>query len=81
MTRKIMHLLHHDPSNTWHLDLGGTILATFNTKQEGISVGTRRGSELESAGELAQLVIHRADGSIQMEYIYGKATAATRSPK
>lgn len=70
--RTVYHLVHRGADGAWHLSrVGGGDVATFSTKQAGLQDGERRGHEHVQRGELAQLVVHRADGSIEKEFTYG----------
>jgi len=43
-------------------------LGSYDTKEQAEREGKKRGTELESRGLDAQLVVHRQDGSIETEW-------------
>lgn len=69
--RYVMHLVHRNADGRWHLQAKGRTIGAFDTKAEAEAAGTKRGRELQEVGQDAQLVVHRADGSIEHEYTYG----------
>ena len=70
--RIVYHLVHRNADDRWHLkEAGGDDIAAFDTKDQARQDGERRGREHVARGELAQLVVHRADGSIETEFTYG----------
>jgi uncharacterized protein DUF2188 len=71
MARAVMHLIHKNADNRWHLEQDGKELGAFDTKEEAETEGKRRGNESEGRGQDAQLVVHRQDGSIETEWTYG----------
>ena len=73
MDRTVYHLVHKNGDDRWHLNqVGGKGISSWGTKTEAVSEGERLGHEHQRRGELAQLVIHRQDGSIEKEYTYGE---------
>ena len=72
MERYVMHLVHLDHDDRWHLQHGDSVLGFFTTKSEAECAGTARGNKMREQGTLAQLVVHREDGSIEFEHTYGK---------
>lgn len=75
MNRKVYHLVHTSDDGNWHLKLAGVdgYIGSFTTKQRALE----RGRELGNAGEDAQLIVHREDGSIETEHTYGNDPART----
>jgi hypothetical protein len=71
MAREVMHLVHKNSDDRWHLEQDGKDLGSFATKQEAEEEGKKRGRALEAKGQDAQLVLHRQDGSIETEWTYG----------
>jgi hypothetical protein len=70
--RTVYHLVHRNADGRWHLSaVGGDDVASFATKEEARQDGERRGRQHVGRGELAQLVVHREDGSIETEFTYG----------
>jgi hypothetical protein len=71
--RIVYHLVHRNADDRWHLSQvgGDDDVAAFVTKDEGRQDGERRGRQHVNRGELAQLVVHREDGSIETEFTYG----------
>lgn len=69
--RTVIHLVHLNADNRWHLKDGDTLLGSFDTKDEALEEGKKRAHKLHSGGLNAQLVIHRQDGSIEGEHTYG----------
>jgi hypothetical protein len=72
MERYVMHLVHSDADEHWHLEQeGGDVIAAYETKAEAVVAGKQKGNAIEQKGDDAQLVIHREDGSVEVEYTYG----------
>lgn len=69
--RTVIHLVHLNADNRWHLKDGDQVLGSFDTKEEAMDEGKKRGHALQEKGQNAQLVIHRQDGSIETEHTYG----------
>jgi hypothetical protein len=71
--RAVYHLVHRNADSRWHLSRtgGDDDIASFDTKEQGRQDGERRGRAHLGRGELAQLVVHREDGSIETEFTYG----------
>lgn len=69
----VYHLVHRNADGKWHLShVGGDDdVASFTTKDDARQDGERRGRQHANRGELAQLVVHREDGSIETEFTYG----------
>jgi len=73
MARTVYHLVHKNADDRWHLSqVGGKDVSRWDTKAQALTEGERLGHEHLRRGELAQLVIHREDGSIEKEYTYGE---------
>lgn len=71
-SRVVYHLVNRNADDRWHLTvLGGDDVVAFATKEEARQEGERRGRQHVNRGELAQLVVHREDGSIETEFTYG----------
>lgn len=72
-SRTVYHLVHRNNDDKWHLSVVGcdSDVASFDTKEEARQEGERRGRQHGERGELAQLVVHRQDGSIETEFTYG----------
>lgn len=71
--RTVYHLTHANAEGKWHLKrVGGSPVGTYETKDEAKREGENLGHAHLKKGELAQLVIHRQDGSIEEEFTYGK---------
>jgi hypothetical protein len=71
MTRAVIHLVHKNADDKWHLESAGKQLGAFDTKGEAEQRGKELGHQLEGRGQNAQLVVHRKDGSIETEWTYG----------
>jgi hypothetical protein len=71
-SRYVMHLVHRNTDDRWHLQHLGRSIFAFDTKEQAIDAGQTRGHHLSEVGTNAQLVIHRQDGSIENEFIYGE---------
>lgn len=69
--RTVIHLVHLNSDNRWHLKDGDRVLASFDSKDEALQEGKKRGNDLHAKGTNAQLVVHRQDGSIETEHTYG----------
>lgn len=69
--RTVIHLVHLNADNRWHLKDGDTALGSFGTKDEALEEGKKRCHALHDKGQNAQLVVHRQDGSIETEHTYG----------
>lgn len=70
-TRVVLHLVHTNSDNRWHLKAEGQVVGSFDTKEEALEEGKKRGNALHGKGTNAQLVVHRQDGSIETEHTYG----------
>jgi hypothetical protein len=70
--RYVIHLVHRHADDKWHLQHLGRTIAAFETKEEAEGAGQTRAHRLWDVGTKSQLVIHRKDGSIEMEYTYGQ---------
>jgi hypothetical protein len=65
MARKVYRVL---PAGTlWELKHAGNVLYSHDNKDPVVS----RGQRTAKANEPSQLVVHRADGTIEYEYTYG----------
>ena len=71
MARTVYHLVHKNADNRWHLETGGKITDSFDTKEEALEAGKNLCNDLNDSGTLSQLVVHRQDGSIETEFTYG----------
>jgi hypothetical protein len=71
MARTVVHLVHKNADDKWHLESAGKDLGAFDTKQEAEERGKKVGHDLGAKGQDAQLVVHRQDGSIETEWTYG----------
>ena len=69
--RTVYHLVHKNADNRWHLETGSEIADSFDTKEEALEAGKDLCNKLNDSGTLAQLVVHRQDGSIETEFTYG----------
>ncbi|HSX60428.1 MAG TPA: DUF2188 domain-containing protein [Tahibacter sp.] len=71
--RTVYHLVHHNADSRWRLRIAGAEgdVATFDTKEDARQDGERRGRAHVARGELAQMIVHREDGSIETEFTYG----------
>jgi hypothetical protein len=75
----IMHIIHNESdlaarrdNNGWVLEAeGGERSETFATKEDAVKAGQDRGREREHRGQDSQLIVHRQDGSIEIEWSYG----------
>jgi hypothetical protein len=72
MARAVMHLVHKNVDDRWHLEQNGSDLGSYDTREQAESDGKLRGRQLEASGLDAQLVVHRKDGSIETEWTYGR---------
>ncbi|WP_313913796.1 DUF2188 domain-containing protein [Tahibacter sp.] len=71
--RTVYHLVHRNADSRWHLAVeNGKDVSDWTTKHEAEQEGERLGNAHQQRGELAQLIVHRQDGSIEREYTYGK---------
>lgn len=71
--RTVYHLVHRNTDSQWHLAVeNGKEVSAWATKHEAEQEGERLGGAHQQRGELAQLIVHRQDGSIEREYTYGK---------
>lgn len=77
MARAVVHLVHRQADDGWHLEQNGSDLGRYDTKESAEAEGRRRGRELEANGLNAQLIVHRKDGSIETEWTYGEDPRAT----
>jgi len=65
MARKIYHVV---PNGTnWQVKHNGQVLSNHYLKTEAVSAGQRAAK----ANQPSQLVVHKADGTIEYEYTYG----------
>lgn len=72
MKRHILHVVHAGADGRWHLNReGGSNEGSFDTKQAAVEAGRSRAKDVHTRGGLAQLVVHREDGSFETEYTYG----------
>lgn len=67
------HLTCRTPGD-WHLEQRGELLVRFDHKDDAIREAARRARQVEEA----QLVIHRADGTIERELRFGPADGRPR---
>ena len=70
MPRFVMHVVHGGMPGGWHIERDGKSLVAFNTMADAVIAGQLHGRKLASAGGSALLVLHREDGSIEIEYRY-----------
>lgn len=72
--RVVYHLVHRNHDGQWHLSIvdGQRDVGAFDTKDEARREGERLGRQHVEQGGMAQLVVHRQDGSIETEFTYGK---------
>lgn len=54
-------------SGDWEVKHEGVVLSRHNLKDNAVAEGTR----VAKANQPSQLVVHRADGTIEYEYTYG----------
>lgn len=74
MKRYVMHVVHTKADGRWHIHVEGESIATFDTKQQAVDDGKQRGDLLIRTGQrLAQLVVHRTDGTVDVVYTYGQS--------
>jgi hypothetical protein len=71
MARKVMHVVHKNAKGWILEEEGGSELGTFETKDEAIKAGQKRGRGSQQRAQDAQVIIHHQDGSIETEYTYG----------
>lgn len=72
MKRQVLHVVHAGADGRWHLNReGGSNEGSFDTKQSAVEAGRSRAKDVHTRGGLAQLVVHREDGSFETEYTYG----------
>lgn len=65
MARKQFHVV---PSGTnWQVKYSGDVLSTHKLKSDAVSAG----QNVAKANQPSQLVVHKADGTIEYEYTYG----------
>lgn len=54
----------------WALTEGGRTLKEFESKEDAVAAGRRAGHAAADAGQPSQLIIKKADGTIQTEHTY-----------
>lgn len=65
MSRKVFHVV---PNGTnWQVKHNGGVLTSHYTKEAAVE----KGRAYAKANEPSQLVVHKADGTIEYEYTYG----------
>lgn len=65
MARKIYRVTPH--GDDWRLTRDGTVQSTHDTKTAAVTAGQTKAR----ANQPSQLVVHKADGTIDFEYTYG----------
>ncbi len=65
MARKVFHVVPNGTS--WQVKHNGKVLSNHTLKSNAIESG----QSVAKANEPSQLVVHRADGTIEFEYTYG----------
>jgi hypothetical protein len=72
MNSHAIHLVYRADEGMWHLTSEGTSIAAYNTKADGVVAGQLHGRSLENEGVNVRFVIHREDGTIDLEHCYGR---------
>ena len=65
-----MHLRYSTKDNRWHLFAGTRHIASFDRKSDGEEAGRERCNLEYVEGAEARLVVHRADGTVELQYAY-----------
>lgn len=65
MARKVYRVV--PAGSDWQVTHNGRVLSTHHTKPPAVSAG----QAVAKANQPSQLVVHRADGTIEYEYTYG----------
>lgn len=73
MKLTLWHLICRSPRD-WRIEQRGELLIRFDYKDDAIREITRRARDLEEA----QLVIHRADGSVEREMRFDHGACVSR---
>jgi hypothetical protein len=73
MKPTVWHLICRSPED-WHLEQRGELLARFDHKDDAIREAAWRARQIEDA----QLMIHRADGTIERELRFGPESRRSR---
>ncbi|ANB18254.1 Hypothetical protein I596_2242 [Dokdonella koreensis DS-123] len=69
----MIHLVHLDADDRWHLqETSGYSIGAFPSREQALQQGRQLGSTIQHDGGLAQLVVHRLDGSIETRHSYGE---------
>ncbi len=72
MSREVFHIVHTQDDGKWHVSkVGGANVSRHDTKDEAVTAGRKLARELHQSGGLAQVVVHREDGSFETEHTYG----------
>jgi hypothetical protein len=71
MSRYVVHLVHRNEDDAWHLERAGNALGTFETKIDAENAGKSKCKAVYERRMNSQLIVHRKDGSIETEYTYG----------
>jgi hypothetical protein len=73
MNRLTMYLRYSRKDNRWHLYAEACHLKGFDRKSDGEAAGRERGNREYIRGGEARLIVHRADGSIELQYTYARS--------
>lgn len=65
MARKVFHVVPY--GTNWQVKHNGQVLSNHSLKSNAIDAGQR----VAKANQPSQLVVHRANGTIEFEYTYG----------
>jgi hypothetical protein len=69
-TRRVYHVVHQERTQRWGIEREGSerATATAETKDEAVRIASRMAEEADPG----QVIVHRADGSIEEEFTYGE---------
>ena len=73
--RRVYHVVHDTKSGMWRVERENSERATARAETKGEALTIAK--QLAEAGELGQVILHRADGSIEKEFTYGKDPRGT----
>ncbi|PSJ56295.1 DUF2188 domain-containing protein [Pseudaminobacter soli (ex Li et al. 2025)] len=72
-------VFHSVPSNTgWRVIEGGRMISTHHTQKQSEAAAIAAGHEAQDAGGLGQAVLHKSDGTVREERIYGADPRKTK---
>ena len=74
----IYRVIHYHADGAWHVEEDGQSIGEFATRDAAVHEAQLRGRAQEQHGSSAQLLIHRKDGPVQLEYAYGPEPSRRR---